>query len=120
MSSRPWRVRMTGTGTAIAAAVLLAACGSSSGGTARGGRSTSPSPGSRRRNLLSITPGAAGTFQDDFNPDSPNVEVPTNGMIYEMLFFYDTAKAGVVNPWLGTSYAWSNGGEELARPARGG
>ena len=121
MSSRPWRVRMIGTGTAIAVAVLLAACGSSSGGTASGGSSTSPSPGSSSSSsLLTITTGAAGTFQDDFNPYSPNVEDPTNGMIYETLFFYDTAKAGVVNPWLGTSYAWSNGGKTLTVQLRHG
>ena len=34
-------------------------------------------------------------------------------MIYEPLFFYDTAKAGQITPWLGTSYAWSNGGQTL-------
>ena len=34
-------------------------------------------------------------------------------MIYEPLFFYNTAKAGDIKPWLGTSYAWSNGGKTL-------
>ena len=34
-------------------------------------------------------------------------------MIYEPLFFYDTAKAGDIKPWLGTSYAWSDGGKTL-------
>jgi peptide/nickel transport system substrate-binding protein len=119
MSSRSWRVRMIGTGTALAAAVLLAACGSSSGGTASGG-SSSPSSSGNSNSLLTITTGAAGTFQDDFNPYSPNVEDPTNGMIYETLFFYDTAKAGVVDPWLGTAYAWSNGGKTLTVHLRHG
>src|SRR5450432_2203667 len=121
MSSRPWRVRMIGTGTAIAVAVLLAACGSSSGGTASGGGSTSPSPGSNSSSsLLTITTGAAGTFQDDFNPYSPNVEDATNGMIYETLYFYDTAKAGAVSPWLATGYTWSKGGKALTVQLRHG
>ena len=120
MSSRPWRARMIGTPAAIAAAMLLAACGSS-GGTTAGSGSSSPSASSNSSSsLLTITTGAAGTFQDDFNPYSPNVEDPTNGMIYETLFFYDTAKAGVVDPWLGTSYAWSDGGKTLTVQLRHG
>jgi peptide/nickel transport system substrate-binding protein len=82
---------------------LLAACGGS------GTSSSSAGP----TGVLTITTGAAGTFADDFNLYSPNAEDATNGMIYEPLFFFDTAKDGVVKPWLGTSYAWSNGGETL-------
>ena len=41
-------------------------------------------------------------------------------MIYEPLFFFDTAKAGDVKPWLGTSYAWSNGGKTLTVQLRHG
>jgi peptide/nickel transport system substrate-binding protein len=41
-------------------------------------------------------------------------------MIYETLFFYGTAKAGVVDRWLGTSYAWSNGGKTLTVQLRHG
>jgi peptide/nickel transport system substrate-binding protein len=82
---------------------LLAACGGS--GT--------PASSAGPTGVLTITTGAAGTFADDFNLYSPNAEDATNGMIYEPLFFFDTAKDGVVKPWLATSYAWSNGGETL-------
>jgi peptide/nickel transport system substrate-binding protein len=112
MSSRPWRVRTIAAGAAIVTAVMLAACGSS--GTSKSGSSTSSS------SVLTITTGAAGTFQDDFNPFSPNVEDAASGMIYEPLFFWDTAKSGVVDPWLGTSYAWSDGGKTLTVQLRHG
>jgi peptide/nickel transport system substrate-binding protein len=102
MRTRFWRApTMTATAMLLTAG-LLAACGSS--GT---GSSSVPT------GVLTITTGAAGAFADDFNLYSPNAEDATNGMIYEPLFFFDTAKDGVVKPWLGTSYAWSNGGKTL-------
>jgi peptide/nickel transport system substrate-binding protein len=114
MSPRSRRVRTIAAGAAFATAITLAACSSSSSTG-----STAPSSGGST-SVLTITTGAAGTFQDDFNPYSPNVEDATNGMIYETLFFYDTAKAGVVDPWLATSYAWSNNGKALTVQLRHG
>ncbi len=104
MSTRPWRVRTIAAAAALLTGGMLAGCG--------GGSSTSGSS-SRPTGVLTITTGAAGTFSDDFNLYSPNAEDPTNGMIYEPLFFFDTAKNGVVKPWLGTSYAWSGGGKTV-------
>ncbi len=63
--------------------------------------------------VLTVTTGSAGTFADNFSPFSPTHEDPAWGMIYEPLFFFDTAKSGDVKPWLGTSYAWSNGGKTV-------
>ena len=63
--------------------------------------------------MLTVTTGSAGVFSDNFNLFSPNAEDATNGMIYEPLFFYDTAKSGSVQPWLGTSATWSNGGASV-------
>ena len=97
---------------AVLAGSLLAACGSSS--------PSSSSPSTGPTGVLTITTGAAGTFADDFNLYSPNAEDATNGMIYEPLFFFDTAKDGVVEPWLGTSYSWSNGGKTLTVQLRHG
>ena len=114
MSPRSRRVRTIAAGAAFATAITLAACSSSSSTG-----STAPSS-SGSTSVLTITTGAAGTFQDDFNPYSPNVEDATNGMIYETLFFYDTAKAGVVDPWLATSYTWSNSGKALTVHLRHG
>ena len=103
MSTRPWRVRTIAAVAALVTGGVLAGCSSSSPST--GSSSSGPT------GVLTITTGAAGAFADDFNLFSPNAEDPTNGMIYEPLFFFDTAKAGAVQPWLGTSYAWSNGGK---------
>jgi peptide/nickel transport system substrate-binding protein len=115
MSSRPWRVRAIAATATVAAAGLLAACGSSSGsGSAPAGSSKSGPTG-----ILTVATGATA-YPDDFNLYSPNAEDATNGMIYEPLFFYDTAKAGVIKPWLGTSYAWSAGGKTLTVQLRHG
>jgi peptide/nickel transport system substrate-binding protein len=112
MSSRPWRVRSIAAGATIVAVGLLAACSSGSG-------SSSSSASSGAAGVLTIATGAP-SYPDDFNLYSPNAEDATNGMIYEPLFFYDTAKAGDVKPWLGTSYAWSNGGKTLTVQLRHG
>jgi peptide/nickel transport system substrate-binding protein len=106
MSLRPWRVRTIAAGAAVVTAGVLAACGGSSGGTS----STSSSSGAS--GVLTVATGAPA-YVDDFNMFSPNQQDATNGMIYEPMFFYDTAKAGDIKPWLGTSYAWSNGGKTL-------
>jgi peptide/nickel transport system substrate-binding protein len=113
MSFRPWRVRALAAGAAIATASLLAACGGSSGtGSTSGSGSGSGSAAAGPSGVLTVATGATA-YPDDFNLYSPNAEDPTNGMIYEPLFFYDTAKAGDIKPWLGTSYAWSAGGKTL-------
>jgi peptide/nickel transport system substrate-binding protein len=110
MPSRPWRVRTIAAGAAIAAAAFLAACGSS------GSAAKTPGAGG----VLTVTTGSAGVFANDFNMFSPTAEDPTNGMIYEPLFFFDTAKSGQVQPWLGTSYAWSKGGKTVTVHLRHG
>jgi peptide/nickel transport system substrate-binding protein len=112
MSARPWRVRSIAAGAALLAAGTLAACGGSSSGggsgTSSGGGGTTAGP----HGILIVATGATA-YPNDFNLYSPNAEAATNGMIYEPLFFYNTAKAGDIHPWLGSSYAWSNGGKTL-------
>jgi peptide/nickel transport system substrate-binding protein len=106
-----WKARpFTALAATFVAAGTLAACGGGSNGSG-GGSSGGGSPGANA--VLTVTTGAAGSYADNFNMFSPNAEAPTNGMIYEPLFFFDTAKSGVVKPWLGTSYAWSNGGKTV-------
>jgi peptide/nickel transport system substrate-binding protein len=106
MLSRPWRVRGIAAGATIVAVGLLAACGGSSSGSGSGPASSGPA------GVLTVATGATA-YPDDFNLYSPNAEDATNGMIYEPLFFYNTAKAGDIQPWLGTSYAWAAGGKTL-------
>lgn len=113
MSSRPWRVRTLAASALLATAGLVAGCGNGSGGGGGGPNSAGPN------GVLTVATGAP-SYPNDFNVYSPNVEAPANGMIYEPLFFYDTAKAGVVKPWLGTRYAWSNGGKTVTVQLRHG
>src|ERR1700729_1107175 len=108
MLSRPWRVRGIAAGATIVAVGLLAACGGTSGSGSSSGSSSSGPTG-----VLTVATGATA-YPDDFNLYSPNAEDATNGMIYEPMFFYDTAKAGDIKPWLGTSYKWTNDGKTLA------
>jgi len=112
--TRHWRMRsIAAVAAAVAAAGSLAAC---SGGTSGSGGS-SPAAAS---SVLTVSTGSPGTFPDNFSPFSPTHEDPAWGMIYEPLFFFDTAKSGVIDPWLGTSYAWSNGGRTVTVQLRHG
>ena len=109
-------VMLAPTAVVLLAVAALAACSSSSGGTSNSGGSPTSGPSG----VLTVTTGAAGDFVPNFNQFSPNAEDPSRGMIYEPLFFYDTANASSVQPWLGTSYAWSNGGRTLTVQVRQG
>src|ERR1017187_7657288 len=105
MSLRPWRMRTFAAGAAVVTAGALAACGGSSGS---GSASSSSGPSG-------VLPGATGVTADTdaFNMFPPNQQNAPTGMIYEPMFFYNTVKDGDIKPWLGTSYAWSNGGKTL-------
>jgi peptide/nickel transport system substrate-binding protein len=41
-------------------------------------------------------------------------------MIYEPLYYFDTVDSSQVDPWLATSYTWSNGGQALTFKLRQG
>jgi peptide/nickel transport system substrate-binding protein len=113
--TRHWRVRSAAAGAAFVVAGMLAACSSSSSSSGSPAASSSGPSG-----LLTVTTGAAGTFVPNFNQFSPNAQDASRGMIYEPLFFFDTAKAGPAQSWLGTSYAWSGGGKTLTVQLRHG
>lgn len=97
-------------GAALVLAAALAACG--------GGSVSSQANGSDK--TLVVSTGASGNFVDNFNPFSPEQQDPTRGMIYEPLYFFDTADAARTSPWLATSYAFSNGGKTLTFDLRKG
>jgi peptide/nickel transport system substrate-binding protein len=104
VSSRGFRVGAT---AAILVASVLTACTDSSSSSGGGG-------------VLNATLGSTGSFVANFNPYSPSFQVPTNGMIYEPLFYFNTVKAGQIEPWLGTKYTWSQGGKQLDITVRSG
>ncbi|HEY3867379.1 MAG TPA: ABC transporter substrate-binding protein [Actinocrinis sp.] len=90
-------------------AATTAACGSSgSGGT------------SGPNGVVTVTTGAANAFTADFNPFSPNDNDPTNGMIYENLYYFDTVDNKQVDPWLATSYSWNSTGTSVTFQLRHG
>ena len=110
MSSRPWRVRSIAAGATIVAVGLLAACGSN------GNHASNSSGPSGTVTVLSVN----GNFVANFNPFSPSAQVGTFGEIYEPLLFLNTAKAGSVQPWLATTYSWSDGGKSITFQLRHG
>jgi peptide/nickel transport system substrate-binding protein len=108
------RTRLATLSAAALAIGLIGGCGSSNSGSGSSDASGGPS------GVLTVNTGATGSFVDDFNPFSPSVEAPANGMIYEPLFYFDTVKAGEVDPWLGTKYSWTSGGRVLSVQLRKG
>jgi peptide/nickel transport system substrate-binding protein len=104
---------LAGFAAAVAVAGMLAACGSSTS-TPSSTSSSGPS------GTVTGSFGSGAPFTADFNPFSPSAQDPTYGMIYEPLMYFDTAQAGTVDPWLATSYAWSDGGQELTFQLRHG
>ncbi len=108
MLNRSWRKRFF---SAVVAGTLLggvlAGCG---GGDSGGGTGSDV--------LTAFTGGESITA--NFNQFSPNAQDIARGGIYEPLFFFNTVKTGSVQPWLGTHYAWSNGGRTVTVQLRHG
>src|SRR5207253_1394608 len=72
---------------AIAAAVMLAACSSGSG-------SATPQPQAGGPHGTIVGSFTSEPYTADFNPYSPGNLAIDNGMIFEPLMFFNTAKAG--------------------------
>jgi peptide/nickel transport system substrate-binding protein len=101
---------------ALAATAALALSGCTSSGNAannksKGGLST-----------VTVFQGQVGNFTENFNPLSPTGSglQPTNGVIYEPLFYYNKAKAGDPVPLLGESFTWNADGTDLTIKVRQG
>jgi peptide/nickel transport system substrate-binding protein len=112
---RPGGRRIAARGAVTVGAVLILAAALS----ACGGGSDSGQAGGSSKTLV-VSTGASGNFVDNFNPFSPEQQDPTRGMIYEPLYFFDTADAARKSPWLATSYTFSNGGKTLTFDLRKG
>jgi peptide/nickel transport system substrate-binding protein len=89
---------------AAVALITLAACSSSSSS----GPSSASGPTGTVTGLFTSAP-----YTADFNPYSPGNLAISNGMIFEPLMFFNTAKAGDVQPWLASGYSWGPGGKSL-------
>lgn len=107
-------------GSLALAGGLLAACGGAKPSANTSGKSATTSSSTSSTAVITFNGGIGSLKGDVFNPWSPNDQNGASGMIYEPLFYFDTAKAGVVKPWLATSYAWSNGGKTVTFHLRHG
>jgi len=101
----------------IAAAMVLglgvAACSSSS----------SPSSTSPKSVTLTEEATTGVTFTQNFNPFDTNsmaTQMNMRSLTYEPLFEFNALQPGVIHPWLGKSYTWSNGGKTLTVDLRPG
>jgi peptide/nickel transport system substrate-binding protein len=101
---------------AVAGALGLAACGSSTPST------TTPSSSSSSTLVLEQSP--TGPVAKDFNPFSSTGAgnlLGFNNMIYEPLLQFDLLKSPATHySWLATNYAWSNGGKTITFTLRSG
>jgi peptide/nickel transport system substrate-binding protein len=98
--------------TAAAAALALSGCTSSGSTGNKAGGTTS----------ITLFSGQVGNFTENFDPLNPTGSYlqPTNGVIYEPLFYYNKAKAQDPVPLLGKSFSWNDDGTELTVKIREG
>ncbi|GGN45687.1 peptide/nickel transport system substrate-binding protein [Actinoplanes campanulatus] len=95
---------------ATAAALLLAGCTGADGEEKSGTADSS----------ITVFNGANGAIVENWNPFSPTQLQPTNGTMYEALFWYNLANDAPPQPMLATGYSWNTDGTELTVTAREG
>jgi peptide/nickel transport system substrate-binding protein len=108
------------TGIALAVTLGMAGCSSNSGTTTPSG---SGSAAANSNSSVSIFTGQVGNFTAaNFNPFNTTGSFlqPTQGVIYETLFYYNKAKAEDPVPLLGTSFSWNTDGTVLTVKIRQG
>jgi len=111
MSLKPKRKLLLGA-VALAAAAALSLTGCSSNGKSSSGTDST----------VTLFSGQVGNFTQNFDPFNPTGSYlqPTNGVIYEALFYYNKARAEKPVPVLGTSYKWNDDGTQLTVKVRQG
>jgi peptide/nickel transport system substrate-binding protein len=110
MSLRTFRRRgVAGLSVAAALTITLTGCSSSGSGAKSGG-------------LTTITVGTSDIGTENFNPfnNTGAFMQPTQGVIYEALFYYNKTSAGDPIPLLGTSFTWNTDGTQLTVKVRQG
>jgi peptide/nickel transport system substrate-binding protein len=87
------------------------------------GCSDSPRPGKSGNaadSSITIFNGSTGTIVENWNPFSPTFLQPTEGVIYEPLYWYNLATQAAPKPMLATAYSWSPDGRQLTITTRPG
>ncbi|WP_328478171.1 ABC transporter substrate-binding protein [Actinoplanes sp. NBC_00393] len=99
---------------AVAAAVALALTGcSDSSGDNKSGTNGANS-------TVTVFNGATGTIVENWNPFSPTFLQPTQGLIYEPLYYFNFASEAEPAPMLATGHSWSPDGKQLTITTREG
>jgi len=92
------------------AALALVGCSSTSSSGKSGGNAAGSS--------ITIFNGATGTIVENWNPFSPTLLQPTNGLFYEPLYYFNLATEAAPQPMLATAFSWSPDGKQLSITTR--
>ncbi|MFL6126246.1 ABC transporter substrate-binding protein [Actinophytocola sp.] len=103
-------VRRLGFLATATTAAALAVTGCSDGSSTGGGESGA--------SAITVFNGSTGTIVENWNPFSPTLLQPTQGVIYETLYYYNLATGAAPRPMLGTAYKWSPDGKTLTITTR--
>ncbi|GIF07998.1 ABC transporter substrate-binding protein [Actinoplanes siamensis] len=106
--------KLTRAVVAATAALTLAVAGCSGDSGGGGGASA------KKDSSITIFNGATGTIVENWNPFTPTFLQPTNGLIYEPLYWYNFAAQSKPTPMLATGYSWDAAGKVLTVTTREG
>jgi peptide/nickel transport system substrate-binding protein len=111
MSLSKQRLLFGATALAAVAALAVAGCSSKSSPNKSSGETT-----------ITLFNGSVGNFTENFNPLlSTGAELqPSQGVIYETLYYYNMARAQKPRPVLATGYSWNADGTVLTINVRQG
>ncbi|PCN48153.1 ABC transporter substrate-binding protein [Curtobacterium sp. 'Ferrero'] len=98
------RLTAVAAGLATITALALSGCSSTSSGA---GTSS-----------ITVFNGATGTIAENWNPFSPSMLQPTQGVIYEPLYYYNLASTSKPQPELATGFSWNDAGTQLTITTR--
>jgi len=102
-------------------ALALSACGAAKTTTSTAKNSKTAVSSSSPSGTLVQDTCSGSLFVRNFNPWSPTAVYPMpEGYIYEPLYFFNPADPSHPQPWLATSYSWSDGGRSITFDLRHG
>lgn len=97
------------------ALAVVAIAGASALGLAACSQSSAPSAAGT---TITVFNGATGTLTENFNPFSPTALQPTQGVLYEPLYYYNLNTGAAPEPLLATNATWNSDGTKLTVTTR--